>query len=373
MTTESADIAQFENTTAQQSLRALNEPAPAVASGRAVAIETHGLSKRYPSGFSLFGAKPSEQFAVQDVTLSLGEGEIVGMVGPNGAGKTTFIRMLSTMILPTSGIAFVGGYDVAREEREVRSLLGVVSANERSFYWRLTGRENLRFFAALHHLNVRKTAEWIEELIDLLGLSHIVHRRFDGYSTGEKQRMAIARGLLTKPKILLMDEPTKGVDPVGASELIDLIKHRVLPLWHPTILVTSHNLFELEQLCSRVAMMRKGRMLAIDTVDALKRRVRKADHFVLDVHGIESAALGSLAEASGAIGVEIKTDDSVALKLGVGFAPGDAGFAALIRAIVEAGGDVLAASRTEHSLEQAFHQILAEHVADLAQADGEGG
>jgi len=325
----------------------------------AVAVEAHNLSKRYPGPFSFHKERKPGVLAVDQVTLTLEEGEIVGMVGPNGAGKTTFIRMLSTMVLPSSGTAKVGGFDVCNQDREVRRLVGVVSSNERSFYWRLNGRENLNFFADLHQIDTREAARWIEDLIELLNLGDVVQRRFDGYSTGEKQRMSIARGLLTRPKILLMDEPTKGVDPIGTAEIIDLIKTMILPLWRPTILVTSHNLTEVERLCSRVALMRKGRMLALDTVAALKRRVRTVEHYLITIRGLSAQRIEKLAvEADGhSLGCEVA--DAGMLNLEVNFSPGGSGFANLARGIIEAGGDLVSVNSSEQSFEQAFHEILA--------------
>ena len=337
---------------------------------RPVAIETEELSKRFPEAFSFRRDRGPGTLAVDRVTLSLEEGEIVGMVGPNGAGKTTFIRMLSTMVLPSSGSARVGGFDVTRQDREVRRLVGVVSSNERSFYWRLTGRENLRFFADLHHLDARQASSWIDELVELLGLGDVVQRRFDQYSTGQKQRMAIVRGLLSRPKILLMDEPTKGVDPVGAAQLIELIKTKVRPLWHPTILVTSHNLAEIERLCSRVALMHRGRMLALDTVAALKARVRKTDRYRLAINGLTVKEVEVLAHDAQGLCLGCERAEGELVRLEVSFTPGGGGFARLVRAIVEFGGDVVSATSPEESLEHAFHAILSEG-AD-ARGGGEG-
>jgi ABC-2 type transport system ATP-binding protein len=321
-------------------------------------IDVQELTKAYPTQGALFRRGEPTKLAVDRVTLQVGEGEIFGLIGPNGAGKTTLIRMLSTMVLPTSGRAVVGGFDVTRDERRVRNLVGVVSSNERSFYWRLTGRDNLRFFSALYQIPERQASPWRDELLTVLGLSEVADRRFDHYSTGQKQRMAIARGLLTRPKVLLMDEPTKGVDPLGAAEIVQLVQGRILNLWRPTILVTSHNLFEIEQLCRRVALMNRGRLAALGTIDELRGRMRQSDSFVLKVIGLADGVVQSLAEQAGGLVSEQPVCRDGTVELLVSFALGSAGFPRLVRALVEAGGDLLSCHNQSESLEQVFHAVI---------------
>lgn len=321
-------------------------------------IEIDALTKVYPARSALLGTGQAEKRAVDGVTLSVAEGEIFGLVGPNGAGKTTLIRMLSTMVLPTEGTARVGGYDVTEYEHQVRSLVGVVSSNERSFYWRLSGRENLRFFARLHQMPERQTDPWRDELIELLGLEEVADRRFDQYSTGEKQRMAIARGLLARPKVLLMDEPTKGVDPVGAAEIVELIQGPVLRLWNPTILVTSHNLFEIERLCDRVALMHRGRLAAVGAIDELRASVRRVDVFTVVVSGVDEATLGSMAARAGGLVSREAIVRSDTISMEVSFPLGSAGFPRLVRLIVEAGGDLVSCDHRSPTFEDAFHAVV---------------
>ena len=321
-------------------------------------IDIDQLTKVFPPQRSL-GRREADKLAVDRVSLQVGEGEIFGLIGPNGAGKTTLIRMLSTMVLPTSGIARVGGFDVTLDEREVRNMVGVVSSNERSFYWRLTGRENLRFFSCLYQIPEQRAQPWREELISILGLSEVANRRFDHYSTGQKQRMAIARGLLTRPKVLLMDEPTKGVDPLGAAEIVQLIQGRVLSLWCPTILVTSHNLAEIEKLCGRVGLMHHGRLAALGTIDELRASMRQSDTYVVSVSGLAGEVLQVLAEqAGGVLSQESRCHDGV-VELTVSFPLGSAGFPRLVRALVEAGGDLLSSRNHSESFEQVFHAVIA--------------
>jgi ABC-2 type transport system ATP-binding protein len=330
------------------------------------AIEVEALTKVYPARRSLFGAVQPGKCAVDGVTLRVEEGEVFGLVGANGAGKTTLIRMLSTMVLPTSGTARIGGYDVTSSEREVRSLVGLVSSNERSFYWRLTGRENLRFFTRLYQIPDAQADPWRDELIGLLGLAEVADRRFDQYSTGEKQRMAIARGLLARPKILLMDEPTKGVDPIGAADIVELILGPVRGLWNPTILVTSHNLAEIERLCGRVALMHRGRLAALGPIEELRARARRSDCYVLTVTGVAREALESLAaDAGGLVSRQAHALDG-ALELEVGFPEASAGFSRLVRSLVQAGGDLVSCSRVTPTFEDAYHAVVEASESEAA-------
>lgn len=321
-------------------------------------IDIDQLTKVYPPQRSLGGRKEADKLAVDQVSLQVREGEIFGLIGPNGAGKTTLIRMLSTMVLPTSGVARVGGFDVTLDERAVRNLVGVVSSNERSFYWRLTGRENLRFFSCLCQIPENQARPWREELISILGLSEVADRRFDHYSTGQKQRMAIARGLLTRPKVLLMDEPTKGVDPLGAAEIVQLIQGRVLSLWCPTILVTSHNLAEIERLCGRVGLMHHGRLVALGTIDELRASMRHSDTFVMTISGLGSKTLQALAEQAGGVLSQETTCHDGVVELTVSFPLGSAGFSRLVRALVETGGDLISSNNHSESFEQVFHAVI---------------
>jgi ABC-2 type transport system ATP-binding protein len=331
-------------------------------------IEVEDLTKVYPPQRSLLGRKQEAKLAVDSVSLQVEEGEIFGLVGPNGAGKTSLIRMLSTMVLPTSGSAHVGGYDVRHDEPAIRRLVGVVSSNERSFYWRLTGRENLRFFSTLYQIPENEADPWRDELLSILGLGEVADRRFDHYSTGQKQRMAIARGLLTRPKVLLMDEPTKGVDPLGAAEIVKLIQGRILQLWRPTILVTSHNLFEIEKLCHRVALMHHGRLVAMGTIDQLRASMRRSDTYVMTVSGLSGERLESLAEQAGGVIVQDSVCRENRVELAVSFAIGSAGFPRLVRALVEQGGDLLSSSNQSESFEQVFHAVIEANMNQTKEA-----
>ena len=209
-------------------------------------------------------------YALHGLSLEVKEKEIFAVLGPNGAGKTTLIKLLCCLVLPNSGTAQVLGHDILREEQAVKKLVGLVSAEERSFFWRLSGRENLKFYAALQHLPGQEAKEWIEEVLDLVGLAGEGDIRFQNYSTGMRQKLAIARALLHEPQVLFLDEPTSSLDPEAARLVREFIAD--LKREGRTIFICTHNLNEADRLCDRIAII-NTRLLALDTPSALRRQL----------------------------------------------------------------------------------------------------
>ncbi|MCA9145430.1 MAG: ABC transporter ATP-binding protein, partial [Planctomycetales bacterium] len=203
------------------------------------AIEAKGLTKKY-----------GDMFAIRDIDLQLNQGDLFGFIGPNGAGKTTTIKMLCTLLEPTAGTATVCGFDVVQQADRVRQQLGAVLTGERSIYWKLTGRENLQYFAALYHLPPAVAQQQIAELLARFDLAKRADELVEKYSTGMKQRIAIAKALLAKPPVILLDEPTLGLDPQAARNLRELI--RELKADGHTILLTTHYMEEADQLSDRI-------------------------------------------------------------------------------------------------------------------------
>jgi ABC-2 type transport system ATP-binding protein len=323
-------------------------------------VEAVGLTMRFRGARQALGAPRPELVALDDVDLTLHEGEVFGLVGPNGAGKTTLIKCLTTLLVPSAGRARVAGMDVVRDAAQVRRTIGLVTSNERSFYWRLSGRENLRFFASLYDLSSRESGPWIEELLDLLDLRKAADRRFDDLSTGLRQRFAFARGLLGRPLVLFLDEPTKGVDPVGRAEMLVLIRDRILARWRPTILITSHDLAEIQALCGRIALLDHGRVLACGTLAELREIARPVDRVDLLIRGVPVVRLRALAAAASADSVVVPSNGALAVTLAVPQGPaGSEGLARFVRAIVHERGDVLACSSERGSLHDVFHALLA--------------
>jgi ABC-2 type transport system ATP-binding protein len=234
------------------------------------AISIRNLSKTYPVPFRrlrAFFRRPVKDpvEALRDVSFEVETGEIFGLIGRNGAGKTTLTKIVATLVQPTTGNVSVHGRDSVRDDEHVRRYIGLATAEERSFYWRLTSEQNLMFFARLHGLSDRVAKQRIEDVFAKLELDEVARRRFGEMSTGNKQRLAVARAMLASPPVLLLDEPTRSLDPLAAARMRDLIRSLAEQDPPVTIFLTSHNLAEVETLCARVAIISRGRIRALDT------------------------------------------------------------------------------------------------------------
>lgn len=332
-----------------------------------VTIEAVGLTKRFEPGFSVrrwvSGTPAAGKTAVSDVSLAIESGEIFGLLGPNGAGKTTLVKMLSTMLRPTSGRATICGHDVVTAGAAVRSVIGMVASDERSFYWRLSGRENLRFFGALHGLFGASVDRRIDLLAEALGLSYAIEQRFDSYSTGMKQRLAIARGLLNEPQVLFLDEPTKGVDPINAQMLLALIRERVAGTFKKTVLMTTHILTEAEEICDRVAVMNGGRLLVCGTIGDIRASVHSMQRYILKVSGLSDEDLRALAAIHGVAecteGAAVNGTRTIQLTFDRDLPV----FPAVVEHIVNRRARLLSCSADESSFEEVFCDVIKEGEA----------
>lgn len=258
---------------------------------REPAISIRNLSKTYPVPFRrlrAFFRRPAKEpvEALRDVTFAVHSGEIFGLIGRNGAGKTTLTKIVATLVQPTTGAVTACGNDSVLHDEQVRRQIGLATAEERSFYWRLTGEQNLMFFARLHGLSDRIAKQRIRELFTKLELEEVARRRFGEMSTGNKQRLAVARALLSHPPVLLLDEPTRSLDPLAAARMRELISSLVQQDPPVTILLTSHNLAEVETLCQRVAIISRGRIRAIDTPQHLRSLTSKTEQVHVTVSGL---------------------------------------------------------------------------------------
>jgi ABC-2 type transport system ATP-binding protein len=235
------------------------------------AIEINSLNKVFKTKTGLWKNRSKSTTAVENISFSVERGELFGLLGPNGAGKTTTVKMLTTLLLPTGGTARILGLDVVDQTAEVRKHIGFAFSGSRGLYNRLTASQNLKYFSELYSLNVDYSNKRIAMLLELVGLADRANDRVETYSSGMIQRLHLARALLHDPEVLFLDEPTVGIDPVGSRELRKTIKN-LLSLGK-TILLTTHYMAEAEELCHRIAIVKKGNIVALDTPDALKRRI----------------------------------------------------------------------------------------------------
>jgi ABC-2 type transport system ATP-binding protein len=233
------------------------------------AISVSGLVREYVNETGWLKRQRKVVRAVDDLTFRVGRGEIFGLLGPNGAGKTTTIKMMTTLLLPSAGSIEVLGIDVATRHEEVRPRIGVIFGGERCLYWRLSARENLQYFADMYRVPRARQLKLIPELLERAGLTAEADRRVETFSKGMKQRLTIVRGLINDPEVLFLDEPTIGLDPVGAQELRQLVAG--LAVNGTTIVLTTHYMAEAELLCNRIGIIQKGKMVALDTPADLKR------------------------------------------------------------------------------------------------------
>jgi len=255
-------------------------------------IFAENLRRVYQTTTGIIHRKRKEIVALDGVDLSIEKGELFGLLGPNGAGKTTITRILATVLLPTSGTAQVFGLDIVKAVKQIRPRIGLVFGGERGLYWRLSGWDNLQYFADLYNVPPEVAKKRIPELLELVGLSDRANERIEGYSRGMKQRLHIARGLIHDPEMLFLDEPTIGLDPLAARDLRAVIQG--LHQAGKTILLTSHYMFEVDALCDRVAVLNKGKILVVDTPSALKHLVADLEVVEIECFGIPEELLAKL-------------------------------------------------------------------------------
>ena len=291
--------------------------------------------------------------ALDDVSLTVPVGEIHGLLGPNGAGKTTLVKILSTVLLPTSGHARVLGHDVTSETRAVRALIGIVFGGERGLYWRLTGRQNLEYWGALYKLSPRETKSRAQQLIERVGLSERADERVETYSRGMKQRLHLARGLVGEATVLFLDEPTTGMDPLAAREFRTLIAE--LRDEGRTILLATHDMVEAETVCDRVTLIDRGKVIATESPRTLGQVISRFQR--IDVEGIDGAVLDEIRNLAGVSnivvvdgGARIEVDEEGATQV-------------VLRQLVDAGATSVRTSLP--SLEEVYIQLIGDRGLEL--------
>jgi len=242
-------------------------------------VRIRGISKRFPvrRGWidTMLHPRSSEyESALQAIDLDVPEGEIFGLLGQNGAGKSTLFKILATLILPDTGTAEVGGFDTVRDASRVRNILTPVIPNERSLYWRLSARENLRLYAALQGVSRANEGRALDEILSVVGLGDAGDKQVGMFSSGMRQRLLVARALLGRPQVLLLDEPTRSMDPVGARDFRSFIRTEVNGARGCTVLLATHDHQEVDELCTRVGVLDRGRLLAVGAIEDLATDLR---------------------------------------------------------------------------------------------------
>lgn len=342
-----------------------------------LAIETDGLTKRFRPTRSLrslaLGRPPEpDRVAVDRVSLAIPRGQVFGLLGQNGAGKTTLVRMLTTLLSPTSGTARIDGLDVDRDARAVRARIGLINGDERSFYWRLTGRQNLEFFGALRHLDGPRVVAAIDRLSARLGMTEHLDRPFGTLSTGQRQSLAIVRGMLDEPAILFMDEPTRSLDPISADRLRRFVADVVVGDLGRTVVLATHSMPEAEALCDRLAFLQDGRIVASGTVGELRCAIGYGTRCELRLRDAPDDVPTTLARLPGVTGPTAAPIRDVALDgattlVRLTLTSTDA-LAVILRTLVGAGVDVLDCRTSELSLEEIYLQTLGSPAGPAPQA-----
>jgi len=272
------------------------------------AIEVVGLTREY-STRNFFGGVARVTKALNGIDFTVKRGELFGLIGPNGAGKTTTVKILTTLLTQTSGEAFILGLDVRKDLYEIRRRIGIVFGGERGLYNRVSALDNLRYFSDLYGVEPSVARERIPQLLKAVGLAERADERVEKYSRGMKQRLHIAKALVHDPELLVLDEPTIGLDPGGARDIRNMI--REMQKQGKTILLTTHYMFEAEELCQRVAVISKGKIVALDTPSALKRLVRDISVIELRTYGATTEYVDALKQLPNVVRVVAELDSEV--------------------------------------------------------------
>ncbi|HML03289.1 MAG TPA: ABC transporter ATP-binding protein [Candidatus Bathyarchaeia archaeon] len=285
-----------------------------------VAIEMHNLTKtfksrdRYLEARSSFFARREREIvtAVDHLNLEIKSGELFGLLGPNGAGKTTLVKMLCTLLPPDEGSAVVSGFDVARQPMDVRRSIGALfSVGERGAFWRLSGYKNLEFFSAIYNVPRSRRHERIMEVLDLVGLKDKAFDRYQRFSGGMKRKLALARVLLPDTPILLLDEPTVGLDVISSRTLREFIKNDLSRKAGKTVFYTTHYVEEASQICDRIGILNRGRLVACDTPSAIRGIVKKGEVVEIRVQSITDPQIGAMKTMGGVVDLVSEVEDSV--------------------------------------------------------------
>jgi ABC-2 type transport system ATP-binding protein len=332
----------------------ISPASPSTPTATPPAIDVRGVRRVYK-------AKPQRVVALDGIDLEVAPGELFGLLGPNGAGKTTLIKILTTLLLPSEGTARVFGFDVATQTTQVRRIMNIVSGGEQSGYGLLQVREQLWMFSQFYGVPIREGWRRVDELIEAVGLVEQRHQKISSLSTGQRQKLNLARALINDPWILFLDEPTLGLDVSAARAVRELVREWRAAVPGRTILLTSHYMAEVDELCDRLAIVDRGRILAIGTPEELKHRVQVGSIFRLELDGLDDQGasldrLPGVRNATVAGGDEDDADrQTVVIDLQL---DDDAVLGEVISTLTAEGRHLVALQKREPTLEDVFVELV---------------
>ncbi len=339
---------------------------------RPLAIKTENVSRIYKlrRQKDSSGEKQKTLVALKDVNLEVYQGELFGLLGPNGAGKTTLIKILTTLLAPSSGTCYVDGLDVVKQAQEVRRRISMVSGGETSGYGILTVRENLWMFSQFYGVSWKDANARIAEMLKVVELESHANARISGLSTGQRQRMNFCRGFITDPRVVFLDEPTLGLD-INAARMV----RRFTREWmqqNPgrTVLLTTHYMAEADELCDRIAIIDHGTVLACDTPANLKHLLQKQPVFEVNAAGITERSIEALGHAPGVVRVIGEADESGSSYRLKFILESEAAIGAVVTALTEQHGNILSLQKNEPTLEDVFVALVGR---SLSAEDQNGG
>jgi ABC-2 type transport system ATP-binding protein len=327
-----------------------------------LAIDVRGIRRVY-------NVKPTPIVALQGIDLEVEPGEFFGLLGPNGAGKTTLIKILTTLLLPSSGTARIFGFDVEHQTKQIRRIMNMVAGGEQSGYGILTVREQLWMFSQFYGLPSKDGWRRVDELVEAVGLQEQNLQRVSTLSTGQRQKMNFARGLLNDPWIFFLDEPTLGLDVSAARSVRELVLAWKAAVPGRTVLLTTHYMAEADELCDRIAIVDHGRILALGTPDELKKRVQRESVFRLELDRLDggTAALKRLPGVLSAVAAAGQDDGRDRQTVEVNLTlEDDAALGAVVGALAGIGSHILALRKSEPSLEDVFVELVGRGFDEAA-------
>ncbi len=339
-----------------------------------LAIKTENLQRTY----KLKGQKKAKGsqaepektlVALAGVDLEVYQGELFGLLGPNGAGKTTLIKILTTLLAPSGGVAYVDGIDVVKQATEARHRINMVSGGETSGYGILTVRENLWMFSQFYGVTWKDAHERITEMLKVVELDDKANTRISALSTGQRQRMNFCRGFISDPKVIFLDEPTLGLD-VNAARIVRTFTRDWMSR-HPdrTVLLTTHYMAEADELCDRIAIIDRGKVLACDTPANLKHMLQKQPVFEISASGLDRAHIDQLAATAGVVHVTGEPGAGSGIYKLKFILEGEPAIGAVVNALTQIGSSVLSLQKNEPTLEDVFVKLVGRSLSDEGQGE----